>query len=589
MQVRDRASIPTILGPTAFIGLNLPTVALFAICVALPTLIVILAGTSRLFVNLSNPDLIHRLWLAVKYTLWTTFPQFVLGFIAALAVWQIRSRLLQALVIALLFLPYAIPTAVAVLAWELLLRTQGVLAALLNALFGIRQDAWFRNDFAFSTLVIASIWQFFPFVFVTILSYLLRFPPKLLLTAATDGADRGNTLLHVVVPIMGPALAAVFFLRWVFMFCKLDLALLMGGNDSTTAIDVFPLWAVRESQTPGGFGDTAAVGLIALLVGGAISGTVLGIGRVLSHWLSKSAIGRDNKDVMQCTKTCSRSRSFVAGILHAGCIIAIIIFAIGPLAAVGAGSFLPDAALDRGLNWQTLGRANWGELESHWAELSEGTPLGAQLGVGLRNTVLVSLATTLIVGLAALMSGYAFTRYPSRLRRSVPTLSLGVYLVPLITISLGLNAMFGWMNCQFAVAVPKLARVVFAEVSLCLPLAVMLMIEYLAEVPTEYDRTAAADGARPLRRLAVVARRGLPGLMIVLSICFLLTWNDSLAPLLFDAPTLPIVLSQKVYQTEQAIRYGLFATASLMVSLPAIAAFVTIQLYVARRLRHDRA
>ena len=96
-----------------------------------------------------------------------------------------------------------IPTIVAVILWKWLLndvlragepsphRRAGLVRVPLASL---------GKDYIMSSLVLTSVWQFFPFVVVTFLARLQTIPPELYEAAKVDGAGAWRRLLHVTLP-----------------------------------------------------------------------------------------------------------------------------------------------------------------------------------------------------------------------------------------------------------------------------------------------------------------------------------------------------------------------------------------------------
>src|SRR5262249_13292499 len=90
--------------------------------------------------------------------------------------------------------PYVIPTIVAVILWKWLLNdSYGLVNHLLTASGVTRAPvAWLGKDWIMASLVITSVWQFFPFVVVTYLARLQTIPPELYEAATVDGAGAGS-------------------------------------------------------------------------------------------------------------------------------------------------------------------------------------------------------------------------------------------------------------------------------------------------------------------------------------------------------------------------------------------------------------
>src|SRR5207253_9921006 len=95
--------------------------------------------------------------------------------------------------------PYMLPTIVAVMLWKWLLNdSYGLVNHLLvTTHVAARPVPWLGPDWIMASLVITSVWQFFPFVVVTYLARLQTIPPELYEAATVDGASAWKRFLHI--------------------------------------------------------------------------------------------------------------------------------------------------------------------------------------------------------------------------------------------------------------------------------------------------------------------------------------------------------------------------------------------------------
>ena len=128
-------------------------------------------------------------WRGTVYAVATIVLQLVLGVAAALLLNEAfpGRNILRAIVI----FPYMIPTIVAVILWKWLLNSQfGLVNYLLEAV-GPRRDqpiSLMGKDWIMASLIVMSVWQFFPFVVVAVLARLQTIPAELYEAAKVDGA-----------------------------------------------------------------------------------------------------------------------------------------------------------------------------------------------------------------------------------------------------------------------------------------------------------------------------------------------------------------------------------------------------------------
>jgi multiple sugar transport system permease protein len=167
--------------------------------------------------------------------------------------------------------PYLIPTIVAVILWKWLLNdSYGLVNYLLLAAGVVRAPvAWLGKDFIMCSLILTSVWQFFPFVVVTYLARLQTIPPELYEAARVDGAGRGRRFLHVTLPQTRSVLFVIVLLRSIWMFTKFDTVWLMAGEGGVSRyIRTLPVYAYARSFTylQAGMGAALAVIMFVLLL-----------------------------------------------------------------------------------------------------------------------------------------------------------------------------------------------------------------------------------------------------------------------------------------------------------------------------------
>jgi multiple sugar transport system permease protein len=212
-------------------------------------------------------------WSSVRYgTIYagaTLILQLVLGVGAALLLNEaFRGRnLLRGVVL----FPYMIPTIVAVVLWKWLLNdSYGLVNHLLMSAGLVRTPvAWLGRDHIMTSLVITSVWQFFPFVVVTYLARLQTIPPELYEAAKVDGATAWRRFVHVTLPQTANVLFVIVLLRSIFMFTKFDTVWLMAGEGGVSRyVRTLPVYAYSRSFTylQAGMGATLAVLMFLLLL-----------------------------------------------------------------------------------------------------------------------------------------------------------------------------------------------------------------------------------------------------------------------------------------------------------------------------------
>jgi multiple sugar transport system permease protein len=208
-------------------------------------------------------------WHGVVYAGATMVLQLGVGVPAALLLNEaFRGRnLLRGVVL----FPYMIPTIVAVMLWKWLLNdSYGLINYALTA-SGLSSApvAWLGPDWIMTSLVVSSVWQFFPFVVVTYLARLQTIPPELYEAATVDGASAWRRFVHVTLPQTAAVLFVIVLLRSIWMFTKFDTVWLLAGEGGVSRyVRTLPVYAYARTFTylQAGMGAALAVIMFAMLL-----------------------------------------------------------------------------------------------------------------------------------------------------------------------------------------------------------------------------------------------------------------------------------------------------------------------------------
>jgi len=218
---------------------------------------------------LSDPEFWNAFYYGTVYAAVTMVLQLLLGVAAALLLNEaFRGR---ALLRGVVLFPYVIPTIVAVILWKWLLNdSYGLVNYLLMAVGVVRMPvAWLGKDWIMFSLIVASVWQFFPFVVVTYLARLQTIPPELYEAATVDGATLWRRFLHVTLPQTRNVLFVIVLLRSIWMFTKFDTVWLMAGESAVSRyVRTLPVYAYARSFTylQAGMGAALAVIMFGMLL-----------------------------------------------------------------------------------------------------------------------------------------------------------------------------------------------------------------------------------------------------------------------------------------------------------------------------------
>jgi arabinogalactan oligomer/maltooligosaccharide transport system permease protein len=196
----------------------------------------------------------------------------------------------------------------------------------------------------------------------------------------------------------------------------------------------------------------------------------------------------------------------------------------------------------------------------------------------LFNSLLVSgLVTVTGVALASI-AGYAFSRYSFTGRRAMMLAILTTQMFPATMLLLPLYiliAKLGLVNTY-------LGLLVFYT-STALPFCVWQMKGFYDTIPASLEEAARIDGcsrAAAFRR--VILPLAAPGLVITALFSFMTAWSEYIvaAQVMQDEAMFTLPLGIKGFQASLSSQWGLYAAASLLVSLPVVVLFLSLSRYL---------
>lgn len=222
-------------------------------------------GVKKYAEVLSGGAFWNALWNGIVYAGLAIFLQVVLGIGFALLLNQ--KFFGRALLRGLAFLPYLLPTVVAVLVFKWMVDgSLGIITILMDD-WGLPPIWWFETErAAMISVILISVWLWTPFVTTTFLAGLQTVPRQLYEAARVDGAGPIRQFLHVTLPSLRPILTVIILLRGVWMFNKFDVIWLTTGGGPLGATEHLPVLSYREAFSLYDIGTGAAIATLSFVV-----------------------------------------------------------------------------------------------------------------------------------------------------------------------------------------------------------------------------------------------------------------------------------------------------------------------------------
>ena len=218
---------------------------------------------------LSNPDFIKTLRNTFIFTFGSQILGLILGKFGALVL--LRPFPGRKIVRALIILPWAVPVALATVAWQWMFNSlYSVINWTLIALgFIDRSQApnWLGNpELAMLSVIVVNAWRFFPFAIVIFLAGITAVPQDVLDAATVDGAGFWRRNYQIIVPMILPIVAIGLIFGIVFTFTDLSIVFLMTQGGPIGATSVLGFAGFQTGIVSGDVSHGAAISLFMLPV-----------------------------------------------------------------------------------------------------------------------------------------------------------------------------------------------------------------------------------------------------------------------------------------------------------------------------------
>jgi multiple sugar transport system permease protein len=201
---------------------------------------------------LTSGGFLDALVTTLVYAVGGTFCAITIGLIAALALRRpFRGR---GLIRASLLLPYVAPVVAATFVWSTMLNPQyGLVNEWGTSLLGWDEPIAFLSSrdpvsilgldlhisTSLATVIAFEAWRSFPFAFLFLTARMEAIPGTLEEAATLDGATPTQRFRHIVLPQLGPTIAVLSVLRFIWTFNNFDdIYLLTGGGAGTEVVSV---------------------------------------------------------------------------------------------------------------------------------------------------------------------------------------------------------------------------------------------------------------------------------------------------------------------------------------------------------------
>ena len=215
---------------------------------------------------------------------------------------------------------------------------------------------------------------------------------------------------------------------------------------------------------------------------------------------------------------------------------------------------------------------NW-TLESYRILFTE-QPFFRWLG----NSLLVSGVVTLTGVAMAAIGGYALSRFKFVGRQAMMLSILTTQMFPATMLLLPLYIIIAKLQL-----VNTFLGLMIFYVSTALPFCIWQMKGFYDTIPPSLEEAARIDGCSQMSAFArVILPIAAPGLVITALFSFMTAWSEYIvaAQVLQDTEMFTLPLGIKSFQASMSTQWGMYAAASIMVSIPVVLVFLGLSRYL---------
>ena len=218
---------------------------------------------------LADPEFRRTLSNTFIFTFGSQALGLVLGKFGALVL--LRPFPGRKIVRALIILPWAVPVALATVAWQWMFDSLYSVINWTMIALGIITRAQAPNwlgttDLAMISVIVVNAWRFFPFAIVIFLAGITAVPQDVLDAATVDGAGFWRRNYQIIVPMILPIVAIGLIFGIVFTFTDLSIVFLMTMGGPIDATSVLGFKGFQTGINSGDVAHGAAISLFMLPV-----------------------------------------------------------------------------------------------------------------------------------------------------------------------------------------------------------------------------------------------------------------------------------------------------------------------------------
>jgi multiple sugar transport system permease protein len=212
----------------------------------------------------------HSILNSLVYTAASLCLALPLGFLLALILNQ--SLPCRAAIRTMLILPWIVSQTIVALLWGWLLNSNyGPVSYLVGLWSGQRLDVYGMPDWAMLGVVLANVWQSYPFPMILLLAALQTIPAEVIEAARVDGASAWSAFWRITVPLVMPTFVITAIMLTLHYFNMVTLVFTLTGGGPGGATETLSVRVFNEAFVFHNLGFASMVGVIIFLLNAVFS------------------------------------------------------------------------------------------------------------------------------------------------------------------------------------------------------------------------------------------------------------------------------------------------------------------------------
>jgi multiple sugar transport system permease protein len=205
----------------------------------------------------------HSIVVQAKLSAMTVSVQLLVGLGIALL---LNARLaFEELARALFIIPMVLPPIVVAIMWKVLFTPDISLLDWFLGLLGLPEIAWLAHPrLALPAIIIADVWEWFPFTMLMLLAALQMMPDEPLEAARIDGASSWQVFWQIVLPLLRPAIVVTALFRVIESVKAFPLIFVMTGGGPGTVTEATNYYAFLQGFNYSMIGFSASISVVVL-------------------------------------------------------------------------------------------------------------------------------------------------------------------------------------------------------------------------------------------------------------------------------------------------------------------------------------